>query len=98
MVRREWPGDQRVEPDSAALEPAWRRIGGTTECSLRARRRGRGPVLGDWRSEVTVHTSGYISYMAGNTRTHDYPAARTCGEFHMVDDWPGQEVVGRLLR
>jgi hypothetical protein len=35
-------------------------MAGTTECSLRARRRGR---LVDDRSGETGHASGYISYM-----------------------------------
>ena len=79
--------------------PAWTRIAGTTECSLRARRRGRGPGLGGWRSAATVHTSGYISYMSRNTRTPDYFAP----EYLTRDSisWtvgPGYRVVGRLLR
>ena len=85
-----------------ALRPwsgPWLRIAGTTECSLRARRRGRSPGVCGRRSSGTVHTSGYMSYMLRNTRTHDYLVARVPDEtFHMVDRRPGLRALGKLLR
>ena len=73
------------------------RIAGTTECSLRALRRGWSAGTGCWRSEAIVHASGYMSYMSSfscewldwdqeNSRASDYLMPNYLdGMFHIVE-------------
>ena len=77
------------------------RIAGTTECSLRARRRGWSAGTGGWRSAAIVHTSGYMSYMSSfsrewldwdqeNSRASDYLVPIYLdGMFHIVEPRSG---------